>query len=94
MANPRIDVSKNPNAELFGIAEYKPVLTSQFNLYTKVQALYTQNLGLDIHSRSYVMLRAGLTFKEFSFGVAGNIDFYGPNKINKNNVGAFLLMRL
>ena len=94
LANPRMDVAKNPNTELFGIIEYQPKLNEKLSLYTKFQGLYTQTLGLDAHARSYVKLRAGLTLKEFSFGLAGNFEFYGSDKINKNNFGVFLLMRL
>lgn len=94
LANPRIDVAKNPNAEIFALAEYKPKLNEKLNLYTKIQALYSYNLGYDLHSRSYAWLRAGVTIKEFTFGLAGNIDFYGPSKHNENNLGAFLLVNL
>jgi len=94
LANPRFDIAKNPNAELFALAEYKPKLTEKLNLYTKIQGLYCHNLGYDFHSRSYLWLRAGLTIKEFSFGLAGNIDFYGPAKHNENNLGIFLLVNL
>lgn len=94
LANPRVDIAKNPNAELFALAEYKPELNEKLNLYTKIQGLYCHNLGYDFHSRSYVWLRAGLTFKEFTFGLAGNFDFYGPEKYNKNNLGFFLMVNL
>lgn len=94
LANSRVDIAKNPNAELFALAEYKPELNEKLNLYTKIQGLYCHNLGYDFHSRSYVWLRAGLTVKEFTFGLAGNFDFYGPEKYNKNNLGFFLMVNL
>ncbi|MBN9336301.1 MAG: hypothetical protein J0I88_00390 [Chryseobacterium sp.] len=94
LANPRVDIAKNPNAELFALAEYKPELNEKLNLYTKIQGLYCHNLDYDFHSRSYVWLRAGLTVKEFTFGLAGNFDFYGPEKYNKNNLGVFLMVNL
>ena len=94
LANPRFDISKNANAEIFALAEYKPKLNETLSLYTKVQGLYSHNLGYDIHSRSYVWLRAGLTVREFTFGLASNFDFYGPAKHNENNLGVFLMVNL
>lgn len=94
LANPRIDISKNANAEIFALAEYKPKLNESLNLYTKIQGLYAHNLGFESHSRSYVWLRAGLTVKEFTFGLASNFDFYGPAKHNENNLGVFLMLNL
>ncbi|HUH25177.1 MAG TPA: hypothetical protein VLY87_00990, partial [Flavobacterium sp.] len=66
----------------------------KFNLYTRLQGLYTHQLGHDFHSRSYVMLRAGLTYKDVTFGAAANFDWYGPMKVNKNNVGGFVAVNL
>lgn len=35
------------------------------------------------------MLRAGITHKEFTFGLVPNFDWYGPVKHNENNFGVF-----
>ncbi|SHK43575.1 hypothetical protein [Epilithonimonas mollis] len=94
LANPRIDMTKNPNAEVFALAEYKPKVNEKLNLYTKIQGLYCHNLGSDFHSRSYIWVRAGLTVKEFTFGLAANVDFYGSAKYNENNLGVFLMVNM
>lgn len=94
VVNPRVDLSKNANFDALALVEYKPVLTDKFNLYTRLQGLYTHQLGHDFHSRSYVMLRAGLTYKDVTFGAAANFDWYGPMKVNKNNVGGFVAVNL
>ncbi len=94
VANPRIDLTKNPNIDALALVEYKPILSQKFNLYSRLQGLYTHNLGHDFHARSYIMLRAGLTYKDITFGGAANFDWYGPMKINKNNYGAFVAVNL
>lgn len=92
--NPRVDLSKNANFETIGLIEFKPKLNEKLRLYTRLQGVYTHNIGLDHHSRSYIMLRAGVSFKEFTFGAATNFDWYGPMRMNKNNYGGFLLVNL
>jgi len=94
VVNPRIDLTKKANFDVLTLLEYKPEINKVLSLYTRVQGLYTHNLGNDFHSRSYVMLRAGLTYKDISLGVAGNLDWYGPMKINKNNFGGFVAINL
>ncbi len=94
LINPRVDLTKNSNFDALSLIKFKPKLTEKLNLYTKVQGLYTHNLGFDFHTRSYVMLRAGITYNDISFGAATNFDWYGPMKINKNNVGGFVAVNL
>lgn len=94
VVNPRVDLSKNANFDALALVEYKPAINEKLNLYTRLQGLYTHNLGHDFHSRSYVMLRAGLTHKDITFGAAANFDWYGPMKINKNNFGGFVAVNL
>lgn len=94
VVNPRVDLSKNANFDALALVEYKPKINEGLNLYTRMQGLYTQNLGHDFHSRSYVMLRARLTYKDITFGAAANFDWYGPMKNNKNNFGGFVAVNL
>lgn len=94
VANPRIDLTKKANFDALVLVEYKPKVSEKLNLYSRAQGLYTHNLGNDLHARSYIMLRAGLTFRDISFGAAANFDWYGPMKINQNNVGGFVLVNL
>ena len=94
IVNPRIDLTKNPNFDVFGMVEYKPNINERIELYTRLQGLYSRNLGHDIHARSYIMLRAGLTFKDITLGVASNLDWYGPLKQNESNFGGFIALNL
>lgn len=94
VVNPRVDLSKNANFDALALIEYKPKLTEKLNIYTRLQGLYTHNLGYDFHTRSYIMLRAGLTYKDITFGAAANLDWYGPMKTNQNNFGGFVAVNL
>lgn len=94
VANPRVDLHKKTNGEILALVEYKPQLNEKLKLYTRAQALYTQNLPDDYHARSYVMLRAGVTFKDVTFGVGGNLDYYGPQKMRDHNIGGFVNFNL
>lgn len=94
VVNPRIDLSKNANFDALALVEYKPAINEKLRLYTRLQGLYTHNSGYGFHSRSYIMLRAGLSYKDITLGAAANFDWYGPMKINKNNFGGFVALTL
>ncbi|MBW8359888.1 MAG: hypothetical protein K0M63_08835 [Weeksellaceae bacterium] len=47
-------------------------------------------ISADLHTRSY----AGLTYKEFAFGIGANMEYYGPLKHNENNIGGVLQVAL
>jgi len=91
---PRIDLSKNSNAEGFIMAEYKPEINENWKIYSRVQGLYAQNLNSGEHARSYLMLRLGLSYKDIRFGFGANWDAYGPEKQSKQNYGIFLAVSI
>lgn len=86
----RFDLAKDPNTESIVLLEYTPKLTENLNFYSRVQGQYIHNLSLDTHTKSAVFLRAGLKYREFTFGAAFNTDYYGPAKTNITNIGGFL----
>lgn len=94
VVNPRIDLSKNANFDALILVEYKPKINDNVKLYTRIQGLYTHTLGHDYHSRSYVMLRAGISYKDITVGAATNFDWYGPMKIHEHNIGGFVAVNL
>ncbi|WP_184875140.1 hypothetical protein [Kaistella daneshvariae] len=51
-------------------------------------------MSADLHARSYVRARAGVTHNEFTFGVGASMEYYGPLQQNENNFGAFLQVAL
>lgn len=92
--NPRMDIHSKPNLDLQTIAIYTPKINETFDFYGYYEGMYIENVGYGEHTVSYLMLRAGLTYKDISFGVGSNINWYGPDKHNEFNVGPFLVMNL
>lgn len=87
---PNIHISDSYNIEGLTVLEYKPAISKTINLYSRFQSLYNHNTKGDFHERSYIQLRLGLGIKSYQFGLASNFDFYGPNKILKDNYGVFV----
>ncbi|UVD79065.1 hypothetical protein NWE55_13165 [Myroides albus] len=92
--NPRIDLQSNPIQETALFVEYKPVIDTNWKYYYRLQGLYGFTPDNGDHARSYIKLRAGVTYKEVDFGLASNFDWYGPDKDNYNNIGVFVSARL
>lgn len=90
VANSRIDYSKDTNVEGMFLIEYKPKINNDWRFYSRIQALYEYNTVIDMKTRSYLMARAGVSYKEITFGLGTNIDYYGPEKFNENSYGVFV----
>lgn len=90
VANSRVDYSKDTNVEGLVLVEYKPKINDKWRIYSRLQGLYEYNTIINTQTRSYLMARTGLSYKEFSFGLGSNIDYYGPEKHNENSFGAFV----
>jgi hypothetical protein len=52
------------------------------------------SLSEGTHARSALMLRAGITKGKFTVGLGANFDYYGPMKMEKDNVGLFTRLAL
>ncbi len=87
---PAYHLSKSKNAEILALIEYKPKLTDKLKLYSRFQSLYNHNSEKNHHERSYIQLRLGLGIGNYQFGLATNLDYYGPTKVSKDNYGLFL----
>jgi len=84
----------NKNLETVGIFEYKPALSPKTRLYTRLQAMYNQDMTLEAHARSAYSVRSGISIKQFTVGLGSNLDYYGPLKFDKTNHGLFVQVRL
>ncbi len=87
---PTYDLSKTRNIEALTVIEYKPPLTKKINLYSRFQAFYNYDTKYGQHERSYMQFRLGMGIDKYQFGLATNLDYYGPAKILKDNYGIFL----
>ena len=94
LVNPSINLQPSKSTATIGIVEYKPALSQKAQLYTRAQVLYIQSLQDGLHARSALMLRAGVTQGKFTIGLGANFDYYGPMKMEKDNVGLFTRLAL
>ena len=94
MLNPRYYIDDIADLEGFIIGEYRPEISRNWKFYSRIQGMYNFTADGGVHARSYARLRAGVSNREFSFGLAGNAEFYGPQKINENSLGIFFNVAL
>lgn len=87
---PRVDLIQDHNVESVLIAEFFPMLSDDWGLYNRVQALYNYNVEQEAHDRSYFYVRVGASYKTFRFGVGNNLDYYGPARIHNQSWGLFV----
>ena len=90
MVIPGFYLTESHNFETSGFIEYHPHLKNDWSIYSRLEGLYNIDMDTKKHERSYIYGRLGLKYKIFGFGIAGNCDWYGPFKDNKENIGVFL----
>lgn len=76
------------------LLEFKPVLHKKWSLYVRLQGYFAYNLHTKTHSRSYLQTRVGISYSIYTLGFGVNLDWYGDQKIERDNIGAFLRINL
>ncbi|MDP5121320.1 MAG: hypothetical protein NWQ46_06990, partial [Spirosomaceae bacterium] len=66
------------DASLFGLYEFKPSLNNNVALYSRAQFMLNRSLSTGAHNRSFIQIRLGLKQKQLRYGLAANLDRYGP----------------
>jgi len=94
LLNPSFNFQPSRSLSTIGIVEFKPAISKTISFYSRTQVLYVQNLSESVHARSTLMFRAGLTFSKVTVGLGTNLDYYGPMKMEKNNMGLFARLNL
>ena len=85
---PRVNIESDPSYDVMTIIQYKPKLNDNLKLFTRVQML---NLfGSEGNIKSYQWFRVGFETKGIQFGLAANMDEYGPNPSIETNFGLFI----
>ena len=87
---PNMHLTHDHNFEGLTVIEWKPALSQDWRLYSRFQALYNYNAHEKEHERSYINLRLGGQWKQTVLGLAANLDWYGPEKLEKDNYGVFI----
>lgn len=91
---PRFDLTETYNVETFGFIEYKPRLTRQWGLYSRLQGLFNYSTRLNVHERSHVYCRVGASHRNYQFGLGTNVDIYGPQTSNETSLVGFLRVEI
>lgn len=87
---PNVHLSHDRNFEGLTVIEWKPLLRENWRLYTRFQALYSYNSSEKEHERSYTDFRLGALWKQTAMGIAANVDWYGADRLKKENYGLFV----
>lgn len=79
------------NLETIGIVEYKPVLSNNLRLFTRLQGFYSQDFEKNERERAMMYFRLGLTMnKKYTAGFGTNLDYYRPFMDDIYNFGGFV----
>jgi len=85
---PRVNIQSDPSYDIFSIIQYKPAINDRLNLFTRIQLLNVFDAEGNI--RGYQWFRLGLDIKGVQFGLAANLDEYGPDPSVESNFGLFV----
>ncbi len=90
VAEQSLDLTQSHNLQSIALVEYKPKLSANLALYSRVQGLYNYDTEARVHDLSYVFLRLGLAYRTAAFGLAANLNRFGPFEVLKENYGVFV----
>jgi hypothetical protein len=85
---PRINIEKEESYDIMTTIQYKPEISERVKLYTRLQLLNVFDKGGNI--KSYQWIRLGLEVRGIQFGLAADVDEYGPNPSATSNFGIFI----
>jgi hypothetical protein len=83
-------LNKDKDFKIFGLYEYKPPISKNWSLYSRLQFIYNHNMRENMHNRSYIYLRGGLKKGPLVFGIGANLDQLGPGMVFQDNYGVFV----
>ena len=76
--------------EAAGLVEFKPVLSENLRLFTRIQGFYSHDLEKNERERGILNFRLGLTVKKYTVGLGSNFDYYRPSVNEIQNFGGFV----
>lgn len=85
---PRVNIESDPSYDVMTIFQYKPDISDKVKLYTRLQFLNLFNSDGNI--KAYQWFRLGIEMKGIQFGLAYDLDEYGPNPTATGNFGVFV----
>ena len=94
VVSPSYLFSSDKNISMLSIVEFKPQLSKNIILYTRVQGFYNENIEKSVNEQSYLQLRLGLNYKGYQFGLASNLNYFEKNHSLTKNFGIFLRINI
>lgn len=88
LLSPRVNIAAEPALSIFTLLRYRPKLTEKSNLFLGAQLLNI--FDAKSHIKSYQWLRVGLEIKGTQFGLAANLDEFGPAPRVQFSAGLFV----
>ena len=85
---PRINIEHDYSYDIMTILQYKQPLNDRIKLYTRIKLLNVFDNESNI--KSYQWFRLGLEMKGIQFGLALNLDEYGPKPSVETSAGLFV----
>ena len=83
-------LTESNNSESKAMVQYRHPLNSGWALFTRLQGLFNLDMDTKKHDRGQLYGRLGVGYKAVEFGFATNLDWYGPNKVFKENYGVYV----
>lgn len=84
---PTVSIEDKPNLELFGIINYSPRISDNWKIYSQI--IVVSNFNTKEHNISNQLIRLGLDYKSFQFGIGGNIKEFSSQWLYSGNYGVF-----
>ena len=88
----RNSVLTNYSSEFLVLTEYRPKISTNLNLYSRLQVMSETNFK--VAKRNFQMLRLGLGYKQYQFGLGATFDQFGSLPIKEENYGIFVRAEL
>jgi hypothetical protein len=85
---PRVNIIEEPSYDFMTIFQYKTPLNEKVKLYTRLKLLNV--FDANEHIRSYQWFRLGVDLSGTQFGLALDLDEYGPDPSVEYNFGFFV----
>lgn len=83
-------LTESNNSESKGMVQYRHHLKDNWSLYSRLEGLFNLDMDTKKHDRGQLYGRLGVGYKAIGFGFATNLDWYGPNKVFKENYGVYV----
>jgi hypothetical protein len=88
----RNSVLTNYSSEFLVITEYRPKISEKLNLYSRLQVMSETDFAEA--KRNFQMVRLGLGYQQFQFGLGATFDQFGNRPIKEDNFGLFVRAEL